>query len=465
FKDVSDLEGIDYFHNGGNHFLRGEGTLFNASEKGIGWITEPHDPHRWASYGDKDGRGWVLDWSTYIMLAQAGRGGANMHIYYWPLPGKNDLFLPAHYGLKYAYDRFEKWKPILREMHGVKFVQPVSEIAAIQDIYTMYCKHRGVFQQRLDDLKRWFELLKYDAVDFEYYSKERADKYKLIMPNILDEVMSDDNIKALGNSVRNGAKAVICATTGRSCPERKGKDFALLEELGISAPRNSYVITQPDVKATVVDDNAFWTKGQSVDFYSLSDMKSDIQSEEVKKAFGQWSYRWIPQTDYFGYFPGNKNTGGREIARFADGGTAISLHQCGKGEVLVFWGTPDYTPEKLKGFMANVAKWAGVTNPRTGSAIPLMLEGDHKDMKRHYAVMYQDMPGEYVQKITGVPDGRWFIDEIVSDRKMGVYTGEELRKNGIKLSYPDGSSPLKILRMIPEDQIQDWSKKYRHPEE
>ncbi|MEI6421710.1 MAG: beta-galactosidase, partial [Lentisphaerota bacterium] len=312
FKDVSDLEGIDYFHNGGNHFLRGEGTLFNAAEKGIGWITEPHDPHRWASYGDKDNRGWVLDWSTFIMLSQAGRGGANLHVYYWPLPSKNDLFLPAHYGLKYAYDRFEKWKPILREMHGVQFAQPVSDIAAIQDIYTLFCKHRGVFQQRLDDLKRWFELMKFDAVDFEYYSKERSGKYKLIVPNILDEVMSDDNIKAVGDAVRNGAKTVICATTGRSCPERKGKDFALLDELGISAPHSAYIITQPDIKATVVNDNAFWGKGQTVDFYCLADMKRDIQGEEVKKAFGQWSYRWIPQTDYFGYFPDNKNTGGRE---------------------------------------------------------------------------------------------------------------------------------------------------------
>ena len=117
----------------------------------------------------------------------------------------------------------------------------------------------------------------------------------------------------------------------------------------------------------------------------------------------------------------------------------------------------------MKGFMANVAKWAGVANPRTGSAIPLMIEGDHKDMKRHYAVLYQDVPGEYVQKIPGTPDGRWFIDEIVSDRKMGVYTAGELRGDGIKLSYPDGVSPLKILRMIPEDQIPDWSGKYRQP--
>jgi hypothetical protein len=53
---------------------------------------------------------------------------------------------------------------------------------------------------------------------------------------------------------------------------------------------------------------------------------------------------------------------------------------------------------------------------------------------------------------------------MVGDQKLGVYTGEDLRRDGIKLLYIEGYSPLKILRMIPENMIQaDWSKKYRMP--
>ena len=136
------------------------------------------------------------------MLAQAGAGGTNMHIYYWPLNGREDLSLPAHYGREYAYDRFQKWRPLLEEMHGIKLQQTPPQVAVIQDIYTLFCKHRTIFQPRMDDLRRWFELLKSDSIDYQDFRPENRDKYKLILPNILDEVMSENNIRLIGEMVK-----------------------------------------------------------------------------------------------------------------------------------------------------------------------------------------------------------------------------------------------------------------------
>lgn len=465
FEESNGFSPIDYLHNGGNHILRGEGTLMAPWNKNkIGWITEPHHPHRWAAYGDKDNRGWLLDWTTYIMLAQAGGGGANMHIYYWPLQGNEDLALTAHYDREYALDRFEKWQPLLREMHGIRIKQNPPQIGVFQDIYTLFCKHRTVFQPRMDDLRRWFELLKMDSLQYEDFRQENQAEYKLLLPNILDEVMSDENISKIGNLVKNGAKAVISARTGSLCPERKDTAFPLLAELGIKAPATQFKTTDRNVQASVITDNPFFKQGQKIDFYSLADLKNDLESKDMKQRFSLWTYRWLPQTDYFGYYPNNKNVDGRVLATFPDGGTAVSLHKCGKGEVLVFWGMPDYTPEKLKGFMQQVADWAGIKNSRQGNPVPLTMEGDHENLNRHYAIMYQDEPGTYKQKLPEVPDGNFFISDLVSGQRLGIYQDKELRE-GIELTWVKGYSPLKILRMIPYKEMGSrWTDMYRTPE-
>lgn len=462
FESANGKATIDYLHNGGNHFLRGEGTLMNAWNKSrIGWITEPHHPHRWAAYGDKDNRGWLLDWTTYIMLAQAGAGGANMHVYYWPLNGKEDLFLPAHYGREYAYDRFEKWLPLLREMHGVRIKQEPPQIAVMQDIYTLFCKHRTIFEPRMDDLRRWFGLLKVDSLSYEDYRPECRNSYKLIIPNILDEVMSEDNIKEVKNLVKGGAKTVISAMTGSLCPERQDETFVLLKELGIKSPARSFVTVAKNVNGKVISDNQFFTKGAKVPFYTLSELKRETQDKNLK--FYQWPYRWLPQTDYFRIYPKHKVNDGKVIATFPDGGAAVSLHKYGKGEVLVFWGMPDYKPESMKGFMQKVADWAGVKNKRKGNPVPLTMEGDHVALKRHYAIMYQDTPGDYKQKLPDVPKGTYFIDDMVTGQRFGVFKSDELRK-GVIWTWYKGMSPLKVLRMIPVKSMGSrWTKEYRMP--
>jgi hypothetical protein len=456
------LNGLaDYYHNGGNHFLQNEGRFVDAWDKGTGWITEPHHPHGWAAYGDPGERGWVLDWSVYVMTAQAGGGGANLHIYYRPdnlVPG-NPLYLPSHYGRWFAYDRFEHFKPILRELYSVKLVQPPKSVAVLQDPMTLVCKHRTTFGPRSQDLRRWFELLKNSAIDYEDFRPENEKAYKLIIPNVIDEVMSKENIELCARLARNGAKLVVAANAGRYCPELPGEQFPLLKALGVKPPEGSYATDELDLSATVSAENPFFAKDSKLAFYSLAQLQRDGQSPEVREKFWLWPYRWIPQTDYFGRFKGVKADDGQALARFPDGGVALSSHKLGKGEILVFWGTPDVA--KLDGFMAKAAAWASVANPNAGNRIPYMLEGDSAVLKRHYALLYQETAGDYVQVVPNTPDGDYFLDDIVSGERLGRFKGDYLRKTGLKLSYRDGESPLKIVRMMPASQVNaKWLDKY-----
>ena len=153
------------------------------------------------------------------------------------------------------------------------------------------------------------------------------------------------------------------------------------------------------------------------------------------------------------------------IARFADGGVAISQYSVGKGKVIVMWGTPAMKPEQMKGFMAAIAGQAGVVDHKVGNAIPYMLEGENADVDRHYSLLFQETPGSYVQKIPNAPDGVWFLDDMVSGQRLGSYSGKEMREKGVNLLYPDGASPLKVLRMIKAAKMKaEWMPKYRQAE-
>ncbi len=454
---------LDYCHNGGNHYGNFLGQFVDAWENGgIGWITEPHHPHRWAAYGDPAGKAWVLDWSVWVMIAQAGGGGANLHVYYYPNP---TLDLAAHYAGVYNYDGMEKYKPILEELASIKLRNPPIEVAALQDPYTLYTKHRTVFESRLDDLKRWFELLKADAVghdELQNLDVANGKKYKLILPNALDEVMSQGNIEAVDALVRHGAKMVMTANTGSYCPEYGNEPFQLLKKLGIAPPAGPYVQNRQGVAAIAATDNPLFPANAPVPFFSLADLQADLQSDGVKKDFWKYPYRWIPQTDYFGHYPENKQTNGEVLATFADGGGAMSLHKVGNGEVIVFWGTPDMRDEKLKGLMQKATVWADAVSPRYGSPIPNTIEGHSEKLKRHYALLYQGTAGTYTQKLITVPDGEWFLDDMVSGQKLGLYTGQELRENGLELTFVESYSPLKVIRMLPKGQnMPGWVDKYR----
>jgi hypothetical protein len=458
------LQGIvDFGHNGGNQYKRFEGKMLNAWYKNqSGWITEPHHPHRWAAYGDPAERGWVLDWSVFVMTAQAGAGGANLHVYYMPKPDG----LVAKYGGAYSYDRFSKYRPILNELHEMKLIQNKPQVAAIHDPYTLYSKHRTTFSPRLDDLQRYFELLKFSGVNFDMQSDNRdsLDGYKLVLINPLDEVMSEQRIDAINDVIRKqGAKSIVFAHAGRYCPERAGVDFPLLKALGIDPPTGDYVGDIANVEARVMTENPLFGVNEKLSFFTRADHKLALESDMVKQRnlFWNWPFRWIPRTDYFGFYGQNMQTNGKVLARFDNGSVALSEHQVGKGSVIVFWGTPNYTPENYPTLMPNAVKWAGVDDPNAGNPVPFMLEGKNEALGRHYVLLYQENAGTYQQGFPNVADGKYFLDDMVTDQRLGVFTGKQLRDMGPQLPWDSSHSPLKIIRCLPYDDVRaDWKDLY-----
>jgi len=452
----------DYVHNGGNHLLQGEGLLADAwDNKGLGLISEPHGPHGWGFYGDPAERGWVLDWTVFVMMSQGGGGTANLHCYYYPNPGYS---LAAHYGSAYAYDRYEKYKPILRELHGAKIVQTQKQVAVIQDVDTLFAKHRTTYQPTLGDLRQWFELLKQDSIDHEFYVPEHENQYKMIVLNPLDEVSSQKTIDAVNRMVRNGATIVLGARTGRYCSETPDKEYPLLKAMGIQPPSGEFETNRENIVASVDSNSPIFGGLKAIPFYSKADMRRELEDPKIGADFFNWPYRWLPLTDYFGFYSKNINVNGEALAHFPDGGVALSRHHVGKGQALVFWGTPDVKPESSKGLMADLAKVAGVVDPRAGSAIPHVLEAANPDLKRNYALLYQETPGSYVQQLPNTPDGKWFLDDMVSDQRLGTFTGSELRE-GLKVTFLPDAPPLKVIRMFPLDQMNraTWTNKYRTP--
>lgn len=451
----------DYLHNGGILYLRNEGKLTDAWNTGhLGWITEPHHPQRWAAYGDPDLAGWPLDFSTYVMLAQAGGGGANLHIYYLPNP---TMSLTAHYGESYAFDRFERMLPVLRELQKAKLLELPKEVGVLHDPYTQFAKNHVTGTPWGDDIFYWFNLLRIDMVDYEDMNPEHMTQYKLLLPNVFDEVMSGKSIELLDRQVRNGGRMIMCANTGKYCPEAGEKEtFVLLRRLGITPPAGPYIINEAGVHAQVSAENPLFDKGTQVAFYSLAQFQQESQDRTIQDHYQSWPYHFFPATDYFGYYRENTTTNGTVLARFPSGGVALSLHKVGQGEVLVFWGIPDYKPALLTGMMARAASWAGVNTPRRGSPIPYTQEMHSDLLGRHYAVMFQETKGAYLQRLPQVPDGNWFLDDLMTGQRLGTATGKELRETGIHVTYVQGYPPLKIIRMMPVAQTQaDWVNKYQ----
>ncbi|WPJ96697.1 alpha-amylase family protein [Coraliomargarita algicola] len=452
---------IDYGHNGGNNYLKNEGKFIKAWDqgKGTGWVTEPHHPHRWAAYGDPGDMGWILDWSVFVMSAQAGGGGANLHVYYHPNPSYD---LAAHFGGEYAYDRMLHYKHILAELHGLKIVEPIKQVATFYDPFTIMTKHRTTFHGREADMTRWFELLTQDSVPSESFREDKVDNYKVILSNPLDQVLSDQSVDTLTAAVRNGATLITGATTGRYSASGEGKDYPLLRSLGIPLPAGDYTIRGESIRADVLPAFQEALGRENIAFYTQDDMRRELESDEIAAHFTQWPYRWIPESDYFGYFAHNDIKAGEILAHFPDGGVALSKHQVGKGNVLVFWGTPDTTPKRNDNLLGKLSSWLGVTNPQADNPIPYMLEGEHLEMDRNYALLYQPEPGTYQQNLPNLPDGKWFVDELNSGDRLGYFDGATLRQSGIELDFEPKESPLKILRFIPAEKMgsSNWLKRY-----
>lgn len=469
-NDLARLLGdkIDYGHNGGNHSVISLYDFIDAWKRhGIGWISEPHHPHAWCAYGDPADRGWTLDWTTWIMTAQAAGGGANIHIYYHPWGGLGMERINT-WGGRQGLDRFETFKPILNELHEMEVLRPAVDVAFASDEMTLWTKHRTTFGARLTELRLCRELLNADMIPHGDLVPEGLSDYRLIMANFLDVAIEAESYSNYVKAVRdNGATIVLTANTGSYVPELFGDTpFSLLKAFGIEPPSAPFCRKGRDVSAVCGDGSGLFGKGRKLPFMTNERLHAQLLDDEVQKRFWNYRFRWMPETDYYGYYPGVE-TDGQTLATFPDGGAAISRHKVGKGEAIVFWGLPDYDGDNMKGVMAAIARHAGCRNPYEGLPVAHFIEGENRKIGRHYLLLWQETPGTYAVNVPNIPDGKWFVDDSVSGQRIGLFDGKALREKGISVTWTEGYSPLKYLRFSLQDRWfsgndKSWSVKYRN---
>jgi len=249
---------------------------------------------------------------------------------------------------------------------------------------------------------------------------------------------------------------VISANTGRYTDSVRDPDFALLRELGIDPPQGEYITSGRSIVAKTDPSDEILLGGiASFSFYT-----SEQQHEEARRAwryedFKAWPYRWLPETNYFGHYVAQHPTRCKILARFPDGGAAISLHPIGKGQVMVFWGSPDYRDSNLRDLLRRTLTWAHAADDSSIGRIPLMIEAHDDAQDHHFALLWNQTSGIFRQNFPQLPDGKWLLEDLVSDRRLGIFDGETLRQNGMSLVYEIGYSPLKVIRMRKD--IPDWA--------
>ena len=444
------LDGVlDYGHNGGNHDLNHRGEYEDGWLEGrIGWITEPVSPHGWAADNVPGQGGWTIDASVWTMLAQAGAGGANLHIYTFDGAGRDAV---RRQGGFHAFDRMERMGPLLREAHAARLVRRPSEVAVLTDAETLHAKHRTTFAARLADLRRWHELVRADGFQPADLAAFPQQPFKLVLPNVLDEVLSSESLELLVRAVRErGALIVLTARTGRFVAgDAEGGNFRLLRALGIDPPAGPWS-TGGEPKATLRPGNPLGDAGREIPFETLARLRRELHDPGVAADFHHFPYRWLPETDYFGAYLWEHPGGGEVLAEFPDGGAAITLHACGAGRALVFWGLPSMSDDALRGMVAAAARLAGVTPSDT--EVPDFFEMHNDALGRHYGFFWRENGrGPVRVRFPACPDGSFYADEMLADRKLGLVSGQTLREEGLLLDWPEGESPLKAVRLLPSD--------------
>ena len=451
------LDGVlDYGHNGGNHDLNHRGE-YEAGwlEGGIGWITEPVSPHGWAADNVPGKGGWTIDASVWTMLAQAGAGGANLHIYTFDGAGRGAV---ARQGGFHAFDRMERFGPLLREAHAARLVARPSDIAVVADAETLHAKHRTTFAARLADLRRWLDLARDDGFQPADLAAFPDRAFKLVLPNVLDEVVAPGTLDLVVRAVRErGALVVLTARTGRFVAgDAAGGDFRLLRALGIEPPAGPWV-AEGDIAARALPGDPLFGDGRAIPFQTLSRLRRELHDPAVAADFNHYPYRWLPETDYFGAYTGEHPAGGEVLAEFPGGGAAATLHRCGAGRAIVFWGLPSLTGGALRGLVASAARLAGVEPP--DAEVPDAFEMHNDALGRHYGVFYRE-EGRGLARVRfpSCPDGAYYADEMLADRKLGLVDGRALREEGLLLDWPPGESPLKAVRLIPANAFDTYWK-------
>jgi hypothetical protein len=213
----------------------------------------------------------------------------------------------------------------------------------------------------------------------EDVTAEALEKLPCVVVDPTARILPKDTIERLVAYVRGGGKLVLPPTGGMYTLDPADGGHALRKALGLPLPRSTWRMApecrQPGVYAPYYpwDISGRGTPGEQ----SLSEAGQTAVATPVADGvfpparrlvfrLGPYSMYnrdtwsdWAHMIPYFiyGRYIESRVADGTVLARWAEGGPAITTHAVGKGEVMALWGTPDWF--NWREALGDVAKWAG----------------------------------------------------------------------------------------------------------
>ena len=251
----------------------------------------------------------------------------------------------------------------------------------------------------------WADMTSFDAhVPSPAVPLDTASKGKLVlMPRT--ESYEKPTLDGLVSYVQGGGNLVMFADAGRRSPDLPGEDWLLLRQLGITAP--------PSGKAGMQD---------------ATPVKGEVFGETAGKFKLRDSWAYTPQQ------------GAMVLATFDDGTPALTRHKVGEGHVYVLWASTMLPPSQGGGYpiLRDVARVSGVetfSDADNPSLWTNLLK--HRNDKDYYGTVYSaswqnhNRPAAKGNTLWKVPAGNYEVTELITGRKVGTLSGEDLATKGV----------------------------------
>jgi hypothetical protein len=328
--------------------------------------------HPWPQEtGDMTPLGGELELATW---QASGYGGAGLNWnYYWREGIRVGQWTVARNEAVAEWQN--KWAPLWRELRDARLAQE-PDLAVVKTWSTMHYGLRTFFPHRLNDYCSPMAAVVYRDQLWPTWFSENCDlgflqRQKLVIAAAgAARVMPAELADALADYVRRGGRLVLFPDSGRWVVEEPGRPGALLRRLGWTGAAAAAEAVGPEVGNSGLAASRASAREARVAPHSAALRPLDV----------------LPMTGCARLSAAQ----GEVHAVYGDGSPAAISWKCGRGEVLLLAGTPEW--EKATGLFQALYRWAGGRREVRGGAPSVMVNHLVKG-PTHYLLVHRGPDG------------------------------------------------------------------------
>ena len=410
---------IDWFRdhgcmsaNGGSHDTMQMFSYAGSGFKNFSQRTEDHSPGNWSQYFPTQ-----MDASVFAMTTG---GGVNTHVKAFIRP---DIPWKEYMDINSKRGRYRRFMPIWRELRNTECL-PVEAF--------VFNSFSGYLAKKKTTYIGWYSnpwmVINFNAahVPVCHAGPDDWEKGKMVVLTDSRPILEKNEITKLTEYVKNGGTLVMEANYGSRCVEAPNANWMLIKSLGF----------KPPIKDDM-DNRQRKTVPVSGAIFPASAQPFTLR--------GTWQPAPDDDAHTAACFDGDKAQ------------PAITWKKFGKGKVAVIWAdtiVPPMNTQYKYVFLRDIAKWAGVplySNASNDLIWTNLLKS--KDRDTYYGLAFigswQNRPQSTV---TGsvqwlvLPAGNYEVTELISGRKIGTLSAEELKQKGISVKL--NPRELAIYKMV-----------------